>query len=365
MQGLKLRGFPASFFIFAALKTFFPGLNGLRAIAAITVVVLHINEFLPILFKQPPLFKGNDIAELSVILFFVLSGFLITYLLLVEKQKTGTIHLKTFYGKRILRIWPPYFIAVALAVLFYPLYKEVPGNVPLNVALPALLLILPNLNVVMGHMLTPLRPLWSIGVEEQFYLVWPLLIRTTKKPVIAILLFGIVYYMLAHNFRYVSSLPYGWIIEPLLLLSPMHIMAMGGVGAWLYFKQHPLLRVFYSPVLQGLALLLWAVSYVVFLPIPLRHEVFGVAFLIIILNTATNPKTLLSFEGKALNFLGRISYGIYVYHLFVAVVLYILFKHTTVNRWLISGGILTGTLVMACLSFFYVEKRVMTLRKRL
>ena len=105
----------------------FPGLNGIRAIAAISVILLHSNQMLPI-FNQNPLFKGTEIAELSVVLFFVLSGFLITFLLLEEKERFGKINVKNFYLKRILRIWPPYFLALILAVLLFPLYKSIPGN---------------------------------------------------------------------------------------------------------------------------------------------------------------------------------------------------------------------------------------------
>lgn len=80
---------------------YFLGLDGLLAIAAITVIVFHFNLFLPDFFNQPILFRGNEIAQLSVILFFTLSGFLITYLLMVEKEMHGTVSIRNFYLKNL------------------------------------------------------------------------------------------------------------------------------------------------------------------------------------------------------------------------------------------------------------------------
>lgn len=343
------------------LRTYFPGLNGLRAIAAITVVVLHINEFLPQLFKKEALFKGTNIAELSVVLFFVLSGFLITYLLLREKEETETIRLKNFYIKRILRIWPPYFLVLILSLLLFPLYKSIPGN-PSSIKTPLLyyLLILPNAATVLSINFTPMRPLWSIGVEEQFYLVWPWFVRYIKKPLLAIFLF-ISGYILAvkflHYFGY--KIPYAYVMEWTLAFSPMHIMAFGALGAWLYIKQR--LKIIYHPITQIAALLLWLTAYFFTLPIP--HEVFAVAFLIIILNTATNPKPLLTFENRILDYLGRISYGIYVYHMLVIVLVLLFVPHW--NRWVLSLAILIATIGVAALSFFVMEERLLRLRKRL
>lgn len=95
---------------------FLPGLNGLRAIAAIAVVISHITLIFSTFGSDFKLFgsddKGNPnaylLASYGVTIFFVLSGFLITYLLILEKEKKP-INIKSFYIRRILRIWPLYY----------------------------------------------------------------------------------------------------------------------------------------------------------------------------------------------------------------------------------------------------------------
>ena len=90
-------------------KIYFPNLNGLRFIAAFMVIVHHVEQFkslfgLENVFHESPFI--SIVGKLGVVLFFVLSGFLITYLLLVEEEVTGTISIKSFYIRRFLRIWP-------------------------------------------------------------------------------------------------------------------------------------------------------------------------------------------------------------------------------------------------------------------
>jgi peptidoglycan/LPS O-acetylase OafA/YrhL len=99
------------------------GLNGIRAIAAVAVLISHISLALP-LFGLDPLFtdkKGEPagvlMASYGVTMFFVLSGFLITYLLLQEKE-IQQIHIRHFYFRRILRIWPLYYLFLVSCIFF-------------------------------------------------------------------------------------------------------------------------------------------------------------------------------------------------------------------------------------------------------
>jgi len=83
---------------------YFKGLNGIRAIASILVVIWHIDQYAYLFSITPFGFHKNGMAGNAVDMFFVLSGFLITYLLLTEKEKTKTIDFKKFYLRRIYRI---------------------------------------------------------------------------------------------------------------------------------------------------------------------------------------------------------------------------------------------------------------------
>lgn len=87
----------------------FPGLNNLRFIAAMGVLIFHVELKKQLLgFKFYYMHQLINLGDVSVTLFFVLSGFLITYLLLAEREQTGTVAVKKFYTRRILRIWPLY-----------------------------------------------------------------------------------------------------------------------------------------------------------------------------------------------------------------------------------------------------------------
>ncbi len=105
----------------------------------------------------------------GVDLFFVLSAYLITELLLREKRQEGSVDIKAFYIRRILRIWPVYYLFVALCALIPALS---PGGFPANYFVPFLFLVGNWSTVLFGPPFTAALPLWSVSVEEQFYLLW-------------------------------------------------------------------------------------------------------------------------------------------------------------------------------------------------
>ena len=139
---------------------YFPNLNGLRFFAALMVLLHHFELFKSI---NPGTYYGKfimGIGKLGVILFFTLSGFLITYLLLIEKRETGTVQIRNFYVRRILRIWPLYFLVVlgALYVFNSVIYLRIPGIstvVQHNFLLKNILfvLMLPNIAYAFGYQL--------------------------------------------------------------------------------------------------------------------------------------------------------------------------------------------------------------------
>ena len=106
---------------------FFKGLNELRAIAALAVVFHHIESYksedsLASVIHIPQLsYFVSNLGNHGVHLFFVLSGFLITYLLFVEQERFGKINVKDFYIRRVLRIWPLYYLIVFLSFFIVPL----------------------------------------------------------------------------------------------------------------------------------------------------------------------------------------------------------------------------------------------------
>ncbi|MBJ8345432.1 acyltransferase [Antrihabitans sp. YC2-6] len=137
----------------------FPALDGLRAFAAIAVVFYHYGEV------QWRWLSG----WIGVQLFFVLSGFLITTLALREESRFGKISLRNFYVRRFFRILPVYFLLLAVTVLVFANRDEFFGH-PLQAAFPEYLLFW---NEFADG--TPYGQSWSLGIEQKFYIVWPLL----------------------------------------------------------------------------------------------------------------------------------------------------------------------------------------------
>ncbi|MGH2464600.1 MAG: acyltransferase family protein [Candidatus Limnocylindrales bacterium] len=142
---------------------FRPELDGLRAVAVLTVMAAHA--------RVPGFASEGGLA--GVTLFFVLSGYLITALLLAERTNTGRVDLRSFYIRRGLRLFPAVvalLIVVAVGSAF-GLWVSAGGDMVL--AIPAVLLYVGNWAQVAGLSMGPLGHTWSLAIEEQFYLIWP------------------------------------------------------------------------------------------------------------------------------------------------------------------------------------------------
>ena len=185
-------------------KVYFPNLNGIRFIAAFVVIIHHIEQFKNLLGYENYWLNPTIqlIGPLGVILFFVLSGFLITYLLLIEEKQTKTISIKSFYMRRILRIWPLYYLIIVISFLivsrisFFDLgeWSSLIFN-NFSIKFVFFLLFLPNIALMAFPPIPYASQTWSVGVEEQFYLIWPILIKNVankKKLLISIVVFYLI-----------------------------------------------------------------------------------------------------------------------------------------------------------------------------
>ncbi len=140
-------------------ETQLAGLDGLRAIAAFMVVFYHFGI---------PFVSGGA----GVLMFFVLSGFLITWLLLRENEETGTVSLSKFYMRRSLRIFPAFYCYAA--VVFALVYLRGHARIVWPQALSALFYVTNYYQAINGDPNTGFSHTWSLAIEEQFYLLWPL-----------------------------------------------------------------------------------------------------------------------------------------------------------------------------------------------
>ncbi|MET8760523.1 acyltransferase [Lentzea sp. NPDC004782] len=182
----------------------FPALDGLRAIAAVLVVFFH--------YGGPDWLQGWA----GVQLFFVLSGFLITTLMLREERGTGRISLKEFYLRRAFRILPVYFVILLITAVGSWLF----GTFTSNGIGPALKYFLTFTNEFAGA--SPYGQSWSLGVEQKFYLVWPLVAIALGTVVLrrraGAALLGMVLALVVVNFTTSHSNP-GWPVHYFSILT--------------------------------------------------------------------------------------------------------------------------------------------------
>ncbi len=330
-------------------------------------------------FKIQPFFLSGHEA---VLLFFVLSGFLITYGLLSEQKQTEKIDLRNFYLGRFLRIAPLQFLTVFISFIMYltfygviPSYQE-PAH-PVSTFL--LLLLIPNITSLIDHVVNAASHIWSLGVENEFYLFWPLLLIRFRKSkltmIISVILIKIIIEMILLPLfvTLIYSNHLTSLITQFLYLFPIEQMAVGGCGAWLVINdKQQILKFLFHPITQLITYLTigWLI-YRNLYGIPHYIETFIVPliFLSLIINVSCNPKPFFSYENRLLNYLGKISYGIYMFHPSIAfVIIWCTYKHVAVNSHAyivyIYLFVLSITIGIAGLSHKYLEVPIMKLRRK-
>lgn len=320
---------------------YFRNLNGLRFIAAFFVILHHTDENM-IIFGHPEGFAFPKVfGPLAVRFFFALSGFLITYLLLDEKERTQTINVKSFYMRRILRIWPLYYLIVVLALFVLPHtgFFNIPPYLQtlqqgFTMKLVLLVLFIPNVLYAINpeYSIPHADQLWSIGVEEQFYLMWPWIVRRAKNYLLTFILVIFIFSALTDHLI-------GGILDLLVYLHltvessafyqvglvvnnffsgwanfQIDAMAVGALAAYLvFFKKDAVLQVLFNRKFTRSLLVLFLLSVAV-----LHHYhvylYFSIIFAIFILNVTLNPANRFNVEHPILKYLGRISYSIYMLH---------------------------------------------------
>ncbi|MDX2359905.1 MAG: acyltransferase [Crocinitomicaceae bacterium] len=340
---------------------YFPNLNGLRFFAALSVMIYH--------------FFGIDVinGHFGVVLFFVLSGFLITYLLLEEKSQTNNIAIRKFYIRRILRIWPLYFFILFLASLSYFFIGPQNGNY--QDALPYYLFFAPNIAFSLDLTIRYVQILWSVGSEEQFYLVWPWFIAKFQKQQFLIFLILIIttWVLLPQtidyiNFHFLGESSSIKVISKVIGRMGFGSMATGAFLAYFAkFKPEKLLFIFSMQAQIGTLLVVISIWFLNPLPhTALSDQIFATLFAVLIANFALNPKVLISLENKILNYLGKISFGLYVYHLMAfSLVRYMKVQlDISIPYVLLFFLGLILTIIMASASYQFLEKPFLKIKSK-
>lgn len=281
-------------------RGYIPELDGIRGIAALMVLTAHLNA--PILH----LVRGH----FALVMFFVLSGYLITSLTLGEERKHGRLSFSNFYIRRCFRIFPIYYVVLAVyCVLILGLHIGVDKRAPLLHALPYYLTYLQEVPLLHAHAgaSLPFYQSWSLGVEEKFYLIWPLVCflllrqhRAWRIPIAITLIFG---------FAVAGPMPahYASILQGCLLALLLQnkwvksiITCCSKVGCYALFLTLLGLHVFVLPHFQ------WRHEEVAYAPL------FAV-FLGFLVSSNTGVNSILRFRPFVA--VGKVSYGIYLVHI--------------------------------------------------
>jgi peptidoglycan/LPS O-acetylase OafA/YrhL len=344
----------------------FGSLNGLRFFC-----------ILPVLWHHAPVWSHmNDAPQLlrsgflGVDFFFVLSGFLITTLLLREEAKHGTFSLKGFYWRRFLRIVPVYFLVVTVLALYY---IGVKGQTDFLRILPFYYLFLSNFLV--GD-IPMLAPTWSLSVEEQFYLIWPLMLLFTPRRFILHVLAGLIalnVVAVTGGLRIIGIAPIE--VGPLVIKMFTATYAPTFIGAGLAIMLNSkagfaaLGKVFgyrsSAPVtfLILLLILSFRPSDVTGWPNLLIHLSMASCLTSIVIREDHMLRGLLTF--RPIVRVGEISYGIYLYHLIGLHFAKIgLTQLGLLDNWLTFVTYSLVAIVMAEISFRYYETPFLNLRHR-
>lgn len=354
---------------------YLPGLNGLRAIAALAVVISHITLGLGEFGLNNKIFgtdiagnaSGLTLAGHGVTIFFTLSGFLITFLLLKEKQVTGHVKIKEFYIRRILRIWPLYYLyfLVCIVTIFSYSMSFTKSSVPFYIFLAA------NIPFILGKTLPFLAHYWSLGVEEQFYLFFPQLAKLSNKKLLKVAVALIIILLSLKFVFWVLYRKYGMEL-PFLAISVtrFHTMLIGVTGAILYYYRNS--RFLYLATHKLTQIMAW--TCILLMAINKFHiasvidgELISLVSLFLIMGQVTKRNNLINLENKVCDFIGKISYGMYVVHpilIFYFARLLGHFTDTTANYLLLYFLITATTILLSYLSYEFYEKRFLKLKAK-
>ena len=342
-----------------------PVLDGLRGIAIFLVMLTHTNVL-------PNGYVGVD-------LFFALSGFLITTLLYDEWDRNGGISLKRFYGRRARRLLPALGLLILIALVVDVTCYQMTGWPFAEKALTSVLFV-NNWLAATGHagQLGSLNPTWSLAQEEQFYLVWPLVLlvllrHRVRPPMVALVLLGAICLLIAaapeggteYSVYYspaarAAELLFGCLGAVVwrhrLLRIPRALKSKLPVGLVAMLGQRRLWRALGALVLAYLFVALLFNDRLSTEQVYLRACLLAVP-LIVTLVGAPGSLIARAIACPPLRYLGRISYALYLFHLLMRNVVY----HVVPNGSVYLNAALTIALsvVLAGASWRIVESRVL------
>lgn len=353
---------------------YYPALDGLRGLAILLVIFHHNFRFVHYFL----------FGWLGVDLFFVLSGFLITDILLQALGKPD--FLKNFYIRRVLRIFPVFYAALIICLFILPsinklhldvsYYKENQGWLWFYLQNWLFIFKEPHGDKILLHT-------WSLAVEEQFYLVWPLVILLVRKPrrLIMLVLVVLIAVVVARYILWSMQIK-GLAYSSLYTFTRIDGLCIGCILALLlrnnaaYLKKFMIVIVLFTAAVNfGFYFVNsrngYSLPYLAFA----GYTTFAVLFAILTYEAVMGGSKIIQliFTNRVLRFFGKISYGLYVYHWPVYILLFDYSVYRITERGLasdqmaqfISGLIVTAVAILiSTISYRYFERPLLKLKER-
>lgn len=369
-------------------KKEFKHLDALRGIMATYVSVVHfavlyyLNKNNKLEFNDMRFFGAVQLGQVFMTVFFVLSGFLITYILLQEKEKYNKVDFKKFYLRRAFRILPLYYIAVFCMFILYkkaclrPTISSIDLCSSLYERTMYYIFMVPNWAHAIDKTLPHISNYWSIGAEEQFYIVWPIIIYFTTNYIkvffrifVAYCLILIVAYVFRLSFMDNKLLVH---IVRFLDYTRFGAFAFGGIVSYfvLHHKDKILQQTLIFITKKNTQICCLVIPFLITL-IPneyvafLKHIIVIPCCAIIIYNMAMNDNIILKIDNKFLNYLGKITYSLYILNqIVIDFVIKICFAAHFKNPYKIFIVTMFILFVLSAISYELIEKPFMKLRRR-
>lgn len=364
---------------------FFKNLDALRFLAFLGVFTSHT---LPVIDTSN---GGSPVSEiflhafsfsyLGVPFFFTLSSFLITYRLLEEQKANNRIQLLRFYLKRGLRIWPIYFLLIGICFLILPSLSNLLGwGKPTLADIYPFLFFWSNFYMIDHGMsfISALTVLWSLAIEEQFYIFWGAMLKYCNRylmPLVCILLIASVifcyYYLYGADNKPMNLKIHSLYALPNFCLGAfIAIVCQSKKTVFTFLKSLP--NFFYASVyILLIAFHIVQNMGITDLDIVVTAVFNSTCFGLILFDQTFNDKRLFNAgKFKVTNYLGKISYGLYVYHLLIVTAMIKAFNFFIPGQDVFTGFMhtlitLVVTILVSALSYRYFETYFLKLKDKL
>ena len=345
-------------------------LDGLRGVAVLLVLMRHSFELVPGGFGPQWLNDFLHGGYFGVDIFFVLSGFLITSLLIDERESSGAVRMRSFYGRRALRLMPA--LVVMLGVVSIVLVLDGSTWSSLWPTVRSSLFYYQNWHSVWDpkHLATEFGHLWSLSIEEQFYIVWPVvllaMVALWKRQWVRVAALALGVLWVAWYRLHVWNSGVGWAFVFVRTDTRLDALLVGCLVAFLFQWQVVRARVLHVAAWGGLVVVLATVArtnpFQAYLyKGGLTLGAIGVGCVVLAIAEGSWRGARL-FNVKPLRMVGKVSYGLYLWHFPIFV---LLMRHSA--TWssgvrVVVGVVLSG--VVTAVSWFVVERPALKLKAK-